>query len=57
MYFQPVSIGKELEVMFEPISIKDWNLVRRVWFCFLNFASFSDSLSIVSIFENRCAST
>ena len=37
----------------EPISIADKILIRQAWFRFLNFALFPDSLSIVSIAENK----
>ena len=49
--------NRSTEVAFEPIGIADKNLIRQVWFCFLNFALFSDSLLIISITENMHAST
>ena len=57
MNFQLVSFGTErLEVTFEPISIRDRNLTRQEWFCFLNLGLFCDSLLIVSFTGNMCVS-
>ena len=56
--FQSVSTGMELpDVAFEPISIAVMNQIVQAWFRFLKFTLFFDSLSFVSIVENRCAST
>ena len=54
--FQPVSIEMEL-LAFESVSNEIMSLIVHAWFCFLNFTLFTNSLSIISIAENMCAST
>ena len=55
--FQPISNGTELlKVTSGQISTAGRDLIRQMWFYFLNSALFSDWLSIILIAENMCTS-